>query len=86
MKKAKLCGTITITYKFNDVEVPSNFYENEMIEYIKDNLDIILDWDKYEIDQVDITDVDEEPTESTKADWEADYYYDCMKEGTLYED
>ena len=87
MDKVKLCGTITLKYKFEDVIVPFNFYDNEKIEYIKDNLDIILDLEDYEVDNIEITGEDDaDDPVINKSDWEADYYHDCMKEGTLYED
>ena len=87
MSKTIVDGSIYLKYEFKNKEMPLNFYENEIKEYIKDNIDeFIEDWDEYEIN-IDLSGIEEtSDNECSKSDWEADYYYDCMKEGTLYED
>ena len=85
--KAIADGSIYLKYDFKNKEVPLYFNENEVIEYIKDNLsDFINDFDIYDT-EVNITGIDNvEDIEYSKSDYESNYYYDSMKEGTLYED
>ena len=87
MSKTIVDGSIYLKYEFKNKEMPLNFYENEIKEYIKDNIDeFIDDFDEYDI-EINLTGIDEvSDYEDNKSDWEANYYYDCMKEGTLYED
>ena len=48
-------GSIYLKYEFKNKEMPLNFYENEIKEYIKDNIDeFIDDFDEYEIN-IDLT-------------------------------
>lgn len=47
-----ITGTITITYRVN-CRVKDSFNDNEVEEYIKDNLDECVEWDKSEIENID---------------------------------
>ncbi len=37
----EVSGTITITYTFEDLEVPEELYDGDLEQFIKDNLDDI---------------------------------------------
>lgn len=47
-----ITGTITITYKVN-CKVMDSFNDNEVEEYIKDNLDECVDWNENKIENID---------------------------------
>lgn len=59
-----ITGTITITYRVN-CRVPESFNDNEIEEYIKDNIDECVEWDKDDIGDIDYTEetIYKEPTE-----------------------
>ena len=52
--KKRINGTITIEYELNEFEIPSSFDWNEIEEYIKDNMDDIVDWENPVIKDTDI--------------------------------
>ena len=64
-----ITGTITITYRVN-CRVKDNFNDNEVEEYIKDNLDECVEWDKDNIVDIDyeeetIYEESDEPEDNT---------------------
>ena len=97
MKKMIVKAKVLLEYDV-EVEVPEYFNFNEIDEAIKEGLknDLIyptqIDWDKFNVKEInydkygkDFIELEDEQ-EPNKSDWEANYYYDCMKEGTLYEE
>lgn len=59
-----ITGTITISYRVN-CRVKDSFNDNEVEEYIKDNMDECIEWEKWEIEDMYLLEdtINEEPTE-----------------------
>lgn len=78
--KKKINGTITIEYELNEFEVPSSFDWNEIEEYIKDNMDDIVDWENPNIKDTDLN-----ATQDIPEDYDIKEPEDNTYSGGIYE-